>query len=525
LKRYARKICFFILAAFVMCILCACKKNENQKTTEAAAKAEVTIQTDTTLNLCIYNTDTLNPLTTSVKHNAEVLSLLYDSLFTISSSFDATPNLAEGFSVSDDGRTVTVPVRSGIKFQDGTRLTADDVAASVNTILTSNGYYKSKLSMITHAKAKGNGVKLYLTKPTANLSVLLDFPILPNGGKKYEDEKNMVLKSVIPGSGIYALTDYTINKTLHLSAKQNHHSGNVPLVQNINIHLASDRKTAVYMLENSKIDMLAGYAVNIESYTPKKELLNLSYNGLRFVFLGMNSEKDGVLSKKVLSAISAGINRNEFLAKLGINGVPALLPIHPDSSLYGEDAALFDIGPAGARATLLADGWLDTDNDGVLEKKDAGKTHTLSLRLLVCSDNSAKGKLSELLKKSLSELGVEIKIESVPFKTYQSRISAGDYDLFLGETQMLPNFDLDDIIKLSHKVTLSKDLSAAIFKTKRATNTSAQQELYREALALYASDAFIAGLYFKNECVLADESIGAKNIVTTNPYQSISTWY
>ena len=160
MKRIVTAICVLLLA---VPLACSCAQNnsagtetgEGRSSTEAAAKAEAWVDNDI-LDLCIYNTDTLNPLTTSVKHNAEVLSFMYDSLYTAQSDFSAAANLAENASVSPDGLTYTVQIRSGVQFSNGETLTANDVAASINTIIASNGYYKNRLTMIKGAAAKGN---------------------------------------------------------------------------------------------------------------------------------------------------------------------------------------------------------------------------------------------------------------------------------------------------------------------------------------------------------------------------------
>ena len=117
-----KRIALTVLASAIsIVLLSSCLKSEIN---EAMNDAEVYISTDETLDLCIYNIDTLNPLKTSAKQNAEVLSLLYDSLFIVSSDFTAIPSLCESFAVSKDGLVCTAKIKNGVYFQNGKKLTS-----------------------------------------------------------------------------------------------------------------------------------------------------------------------------------------------------------------------------------------------------------------------------------------------------------------------------------------------------------------------------------------------------------------
>ncbi|OWT56883.1 hypothetical protein CEY11_18580 [Candidimonas nitroreducens] len=57
---------------------------------------------------------------------------VFETLYTVDSSYSPVPMLAAGMpQIGDAGRTYTIPLRSGVKFQDGTPMTASDVVASL----------------------------------------------------------------------------------------------------------------------------------------------------------------------------------------------------------------------------------------------------------------------------------------------------------------------------------------------------------------------------------------------------------
>ncbi|MBD9241607.1 MAG: hypothetical protein EGQ64_04805 [Ruminococcaceae bacterium] len=67
--------------------------------------------------------------------NRAAFSLLYESLFVVSSHFRAEPLLCESFTASEDGKTYRYTLVSGVSFSDGTPLTAQDAAASLEAAL------------------------------------------------------------------------------------------------------------------------------------------------------------------------------------------------------------------------------------------------------------------------------------------------------------------------------------------------------------------------------------------------------
>ncbi|MBF9050820.1 ABC transporter substrate-binding protein [Roseobacter sp. HKCCD9010] len=77
---------------------------------------------ETTQNLDMHQTGTAS--------TARVLQNIHDSIVTINSEMEVVPQLAESFEVSEDGLTYTFNLRDGVKFHDGSTMTAEDVIYS-----------------------------------------------------------------------------------------------------------------------------------------------------------------------------------------------------------------------------------------------------------------------------------------------------------------------------------------------------------------------------------------------------------
>ena len=58
-------------------------------------------------------------------------SMVWDTLFALDSQFNPHPQMLEGYTVEDDGKTWRLTLRPGLRFHDGEPVLADDVVASL----------------------------------------------------------------------------------------------------------------------------------------------------------------------------------------------------------------------------------------------------------------------------------------------------------------------------------------------------------------------------------------------------------
>lgn len=405
-ERRLKLMCLFLPVAI---FLVGCGKDTPSK--DVTAKADVYIETDTTLDLCLYNTDTLNPLVTSVKQNAEVLSCLYDSLFTVTAEFDAVPDLCTEYGYSGNNTVFYAKIKEGVTFQDGTLLTVQDVVASVRRILSSNGYYKTRLAKLLDAFSKGNTLYLTFSEPVKQICVLLDFPILPNGGL---DDTSSVLAPPAPGSGIFHLEEYQTGNRLCLTPNLRHHSGALPYFSSAVIHMTNSRKTAVTMMENGVIDVLP-----LENDPIPEHVFALPYPGCRYVFLGT---KDTEAAEQINSRLS----RSGYLPQ---DAVSAVSPLHPASKnrlsenisheIYAEQVEIKEDMPPTPMPS---------------------QSKTDTKKLFYCESVSGRRLVAEGIAKELSEHGIVTEAVGIDLPEYKKRMDTASFDLILGEVLLLPDF-------------------------------------------------------------------------------------
>ena len=86
----------------------------------------------------VASTTSLDLHTQITANNAFVIDKLFEPLVSFSAEGEIVPWLAESYTASDDGLVYTFKLRDGVKFSDGTDLTANDVVFSLNRHLSAD---------------------------------------------------------------------------------------------------------------------------------------------------------------------------------------------------------------------------------------------------------------------------------------------------------------------------------------------------------------------------------------------------
>ena len=130
-------------------------------------------------------TDTFNPFSlTSTGYLTNAISLYNEPLFifnTLNSAQAPIPMLATGYSWSNSGKTLTLTIRSGVKWNDGKPFSASDVAYTFNLLKSNPKLYTSGAPIVTSASAPSatSAVLNFATPQYANLFLIGQVYIVP----------------------------------------------------------------------------------------------------------------------------------------------------------------------------------------------------------------------------------------------------------------------------------------------------------------------------------------------------------
>jgi peptide/nickel transport system substrate-binding protein len=112
--------------------------------------------------------DVLDPTLATTYTGRIVFAGLCDKLFDLDQHLNLVPQLATGYTWTDP-QTLVIPLRSGVKFHDGTTMDADAVKASLDRHLTLNGSFRRpELNQIDHVEVVDPAtVRIVLKSPSS----------------------------------------------------------------------------------------------------------------------------------------------------------------------------------------------------------------------------------------------------------------------------------------------------------------------------------------------------------------------
>ena len=211
-----------------------------------AQDTKITIGTD-------VDAGTLDPRLTTDTTAYRTVDLIYAGLVTLTPSLEAKPDLAESWE-SPDPTTYVFHLRKGLKFSDGSPLTADDVVYTFTTITDPkfNAPDRGLYSPITKVEAVDpDTVNFTLNAPYAPLLSYLDKGIV----SKAAAESGRDLATNPLGEGPMTLKNWTRGDNIELVANPNYWAGS-PKVTDVVVKIVRDNSARAQAFEAGDLDVI-----------------------------------------------------------------------------------------------------------------------------------------------------------------------------------------------------------------------------------------------------------------------------
>ncbi len=311
-----------IAAAMILGLgVAACSSSGHSGKSGSGTTAKTTSITEEAVTGVTF-TKNFNPFdVNSFASQVDAKSLLYEPLFEFNAlkPGDIHPELGTKYAWSNGGKTLTVNLRTGVKFSDGQPFTSADAAFTFNTIKSNAAANYSGLPTITSVAAP-NASTLVLNFQAAQYANL--FSILGNTfmvpKHTFSSLSNVATAAVANpvGTGPYMLKTFTTQQVTFVSNPK--WWGGKPAINQVNIPYYSGNQAATTALAAGQLDWAGNEIPNLKQlYTSKDPTHNhYWFPGGNTVTLWINQAKGGPLADpKVRQAISAGINRQQLSVK------------------------------------------------------------------------------------------------------------------------------------------------------------------------------------------------------------------
>lgn len=355
---------------------------------------------------------------------------LYDALVFADKTGEIKPHLATAWEMSKDGMTYTFHLRKGVKFHDGSEVKADDVAFSMNRMLTlGEGFAYLYTSYVKDAVIKDDYTVVFNMKQTFG-------PFIPALVRMYVLNKDLVTKNIEKlgpygdmgdygkkwllthdaGSGPYVVKDIKLEEYL-LGQKFNDYwngwDANAP--EFFKILAATDPVTVRTLMSRRELEIVDEWqsvdSINALSKVAGIEVPLMSAGAM--VDFDLNNKKaptDDVHFRKALAYLM------DYKAAITQIYPGTKQAVGPVASIYkGHDPNLFQYQYNKEKAI-----------EELKQSKYWGKLDQYPVELAWSSSVPDEEKLSLVLQAKVAEVGVTINIVKTPFTTLIQQAQSKD---------------------------------------------------------------------------------------------------
>lgn len=434
---------------------------------------------------------------------------------------EVKPYLAESYTISEDGKTWTFTLRSGVVFHDGTPLTANAYKQTIERALdpqTASPLGEYLFGAIQSIDCPDDKTLIFhLKEPSAQLLTNLWEPSVTQPVSLAAIEKMGADYGRNPvGVGPWKFDSWKTGESITLVRNEAYQWGNAseknqgpPLADKLVYKFIKDSQTMLAALESGSIDIAANVsAKDVKKYKDSDKVTVLEQMKWGTAFLEMNTENEILQDIHVRKAVNMAINKDAIVKGVLLGeGEIAHSPL--SSSLFGYDPASaeydYKYNVEEAKKMLEAAGWT-VNAQGIREKN--GKP--LAVELLSWEIWS---RTSQLIQGMLKEVGIDVKIIHLDSATVVDVASKGSFDMALmnyvdNDPNTLSLFlHSSQIGSLNHSRVHNKELDALLEKGSATLDKDERKKIYADIQKLVVDQAYWVPLYNEKEFFLVNKRV------------------
>jgi peptide/nickel transport system substrate-binding protein/oligopeptide transport system substrate-binding protein len=454
-----------------------------------------------------YDPRSLDPSLSTDVPTGRAVGYVFDGLTRFTPDARVVPALATRWDVSPDGRTYTFHLRPGVKFHDGSALTASSVVASFKRVLAPGSaagrtwplqpiegaadFLGGKSKALAGVQAVDDStVKITLHEA---LTIFPKFLAMPVASIVPENAAADFGQHPV-GTGPWKFVEWKHDDYLKF-AKNPSYFGGAPAVDTLIARIIPEPSTAQAEFESGNVDILQvaeGETRNWEQTDDKAARLQ-SAPALRLYYLAINTTRGPLTDARVRQAINHAIDTKTILDRLiaGRGRVAAgVIPPALDSS--GAQRTPYPYDTVKAKQLLTA----------------AGHPNGIDVELW-CSQDATFARLAQTIQGYLAKVGIRAKIVQRDASSVREAARNGQVDLYMKDwwaDYPDPDAFLYPLLHSASKGVggnvsfyANKTFDSLVTQARHTQDDAFRMRLSRQADSLAFDDAPMAYLFFYNE--------------------------
>jgi peptide/nickel transport system substrate-binding protein len=360
-----------------------------------------------------------------------MVTQIHNALLEVNEYLVVEKVLAESYSITPDGLQYTFKLRRGVKWQDGTDFTADDVKYTyeyyMNPANAANKAinFKSVAGVQTPDKYT---VVVKMKEPYAPFLVNTATEFILNA--KYHGRMGeKAYKSRPMGTGPFKLRDWRPAEYTIVDAFDQHFRGR-PSIDSFRQDVVSEASVRAIALKSGNSDsatwpLLAEDNLAFEA-NPNYVVFRTSSTGVNH--FPINNKLPQFSDKRVRQALLHATDRQRLIDDVFKGTAIIAHSIYPPAmrTWYDRTVKTYDYNQTRARALLEEAGW--RMGPGNVRVKD---NQRLSFTCSVITGDRARRPEAEIVQQDLAAVGIEMKIVERPVATILSELPKGQMDASL----------------------------------------------------------------------------------------------
>ncbi len=434
--------------------------------------------------------------------SSSICGLVYNGLTKVDKNLNIVGDLAERWEVSDDGRVIIFYLRKNVLWHDGVPFTAEDVQFTYETILdpACGSPYISGFMDISEIKViDTHTVRFEYKQPYAPALLKLGMGVVPKHlFEGYEDIRRSPYARSPIGTGPYVFKKWESGQHIILEANKDYFR-HEPGIKRYVYRIIPDQSVAFLELIAGGVDsvQLNPYQFRYRSETVqfKKKINKYKYLAPAYTYIGYNLKDPFLKDVKVRQALSYAIDKKEIInaALLGM-GESCTGHFWKNSIYYDQSVDIYNYDPAKAKVLLSEAGWVDVDDDGVLEKDGL----EFRMRIITNQGSQVREDVATIVQQQWAEIGVVVDIQIVAWAAF--------LDQFIGRHNFQAvilgwSLPIDpDCYSIWHSDSIgesglnsvsysNKRVDELIEKGRREFDTEKRKDIYHEIHRIIARDA------------------------------------